>query len=172
LSFGIILSAALLHELGHFILIKLCGAKIKRVDIEVLGAVIAYSEVDTSLNSDISIALGGIVFNLVAAVVGIAFFTCYYDLYLLIFIAANLSLAFVNMLPAAGLDGGRALNALLLKRFDIIKAERVSRVVSLVAKIFLIALSAMLMVLSCFNTAMIILFLLKIQRKKSIQKVL
>ena len=95
MSFGIILSAALLHELGHFILIKLCGAKIKRVDIEVLGAVIAYSEVDTSLNSDISIALGGIVFNLVAAVVGIAFFTCYYDLYLLIFIAANLSLAFL-----------------------------------------------------------------------------
>lgn len=160
MSFCIILSAALIHELGHYFFIRLCGAKIKRIDIEVLGALIAYADSDTSLNSDIAIAMGGIVFNLSAAVIGTALFTVYYNLYLLIFIAANFALAFINLLPIASLDGGRAANAILIKKYDIIKAERIAHGFSFVAKMILFTFSASLIFLSGFNTALIILFLL------------
>jgi membrane-associated protease RseP (regulator of RpoE activity) len=159
-TFLVILSAVLLHEFGHFFFIKLCGAKITRVDIEVLGALIVYDYTD--LNADIAISLGGIIFNLVSAAVGIGFFILYKNLYLLIFICANFAFAFFNLLPIANLDGGRALNAYLLKKKDIDVAEKVSGSVSLGAKIFLILLSAVMIYLSGFNTAMIFLFLLNL----------
>lgn len=154
------LSAALLHELGHAFFIRLCGAKIKRVDIEVLGALIAYADGDTSLNADIVISMGGILFNLSAAVIGILFFTLFYDVYLLIFIAANFALAFVNLLPVSILDGGRALNAILLKKCEIVQAEKIAHGISFIAKIVLLGFSAVLIVLSGMNTALMILFLL------------
>lgn len=150
----------LLHELGHCFFIKLCGAKITRVDIEVLGALIVHDY--TSLDADIAISLGGIIFNFIAAAVGIVFFLFYKNLYLLVFICANIAFAFFNLLPIASLDGGRALNAYLLKRKEIDAAEKLSGGISIGAKIFLILISAAMIVLSGFNTAMIFLFLLNL----------
>ncbi|HAN21746.1 MAG: hypothetical protein A2Y15_00420 [Clostridiales bacterium GWF2_36_10] len=154
------LSAAILHEFGHYLFIRLCGAKITRLDIEVLGALIVYANGSTNLNADIAIAMGGILVNITAAMVGIICFTFFYNIYLLIFIASNLALAFVNLLPVASLDGGRALNALLIKKYDIDIAERISYKMSVFGKLILISISGILVVLSGFNTAMIILFLL------------
>lgn len=159
-SFLVILSAVIVHEFGHIFFIKLCKAKITRVDIEVLGALIVYDYTD--LDADILISLGGIVFNFFAAAVGTTFFVFDKDLYLLVFICANLAFAFFNLLPIAGLDGGRALNACLLKKKDIDIAERLTNKISMGAKIFLILVSALLIYLSGFNTAMIFLFLLNL----------
>lgn len=159
-TFLVILSAVLLHELGHCFFIRLCGAKITRVDIEVLGALIVHDY--TGLDADIAISLGGIVFNFIAAAVGIGFFVFYRNLYLLVFICANIAFAFFNLLPVANLDGGRALNAYLLKRKEIDTAERLSGSISTAAKVFLILVSAAMVCLSGFNTAMIFLFLLNL----------
>lgn len=160
LTFSIILAAALLHELGHYVFIRLYGARLQRIDIEVLGALIVYGDGDTSLNADIAIAMGGILFNLAAALTGILLFTFYYELNLLIFISANFFLAFINLLPISSLDGGRALAAILFKKYDIDLADRAARRISRYAKIFLISFSAVLILLSGLNTALIILFLL------------
>ena len=160
--FLLMLSAALVHELGHYFFIKLCGARITRVDIEVLGALIVYADGHTALNEDIAISFGGIIFNIAAAVIGIGCFTFIYELHLLIFIAANLALALVNLLPASSLDGGKALSAILLKKYEIDKAERIGKRVSIIAKGMLIVFSVGLIVLSGFNIALIILFLLNI----------
>ncbi|PKM62577.1 MAG: hypothetical protein CVU97_04690 [Firmicutes bacterium HGW-Firmicutes-21] len=154
--------AALIHETGHYFFIRLFGARITRIDIEVLGAMIVYADGDTGLNADIAIAMGGILFNILAALIGIMFFMFYYDIYLFIFIAANLALAFVNLLPVASLDGGRALTAVLFKKCDIDKAERIARRVSFTGKMLLLLFSGFLVILSGFNTAMIVLFLLNI----------
>ena len=159
-TFLIIMSAVVLHELGHCFFIRLCGAKITRIDIEVIGALIVYDYSD--LNSDIAVSLGGIIFNLASAFAGTAFFVFNRNLYLLVFICANLALAFINLLPVSNLDGGRALNAFLLKKKDIDVADRISRRVSFIAKVLLLLISALLIYLSGFNIAMIILFLLNL----------
>lgn len=160
LTFSVILSAALLHEAGHYFFIRLCNAKITRIDIEVLGALIVYKDGDTTLNADIAIAMGGILANITAATIGIICFTVYYNLYLLIFITANFALAFINLLPVLSLDGGKALSSLLFKRYNIDIAERVSRKISFAAKMVLLIISGLLVILSEFNTALIILFML------------
>ncbi|HOJ47399.1 MAG TPA: hypothetical protein PLD48_00825 [Bacillota bacterium] len=159
-SFLVILSAVLVHEFGHIFFIKLCKAKITRIDVEVLGALIVYDYAD--LDADILISLGGAAFNFFAAAAGTAFFVFYQNLYLLLFICANLAFAFVNLLPVAGLDGGRVLHACLLKKKDIDVAERMTAKISTGAKVFLILVSAGMIYLSGFNTAMIFLFMLNL----------
>ena len=156
------LAAVMLHEFGHYFFIKLCGARIKRIDIEPLGALIVYADGDTGLNEDIAIAAGGVIFNISAAIAGIVLFAFFYELHLFIFIATNLALAFVNLLPVSNLDGGRMLMAILLKKCDIVKAERTSSRVSVAGKVLLLIISALLVVASGYNTALIILFLLNI----------
>lgn len=162
LTFLLIFTAALIHELGHLFCIRLCKARIIRTDIEAVGALIVYSSGETSLDEDIAIALGGIIFNFITAILGILFFTYYYNLYLLIFILANMALACINLLPVSFLDGGRFLHSFLLKKVTVDKAERISHITSVTSKILLLIFTAFLIYISGFNTALIILFLINL----------
>lgn len=159
---GILFACALIHEGGHLFFIKLCGAKVVRADIEAIGALIIYDDRATGLNADAAIALGGPLFNLTAAVAGIGFFCFYYNVYIFTFIAANLALAFINLLPISGLDGGRALYSVLVKNRPVGKADLAAARVSTAFKLVLLAISGALVVLSGFNTAMTLLFILNL----------
>lgn len=114
----ITLFCALLHELGHYFAARVCNAAPTRIVIYPFGADMALPVGLRSYKSDIFIALCGPLINLILFVIGIALdFSDF-------FCACNLALAFVNLMPIHGLDGGIVLRNLLLSFLMPKTAER------------------------------------------------
>ena len=64
------LAAALLHECGHLAAIRLAGAPVLRVDVDVLSACIVYADARVPPRTEVCIALSGPLFNLLGALAG------------------------------------------------------------------------------------------------------
>jgi len=98
------LVSALLHELGHYAAARLFGVAVERITVYPFGADMRLSGRLRSYGTDIAIAAAGAAVNLLLAAVG-------FSLGREAFVAANLLLAFINLLPIEGLDGGVILRA-------------------------------------------------------------
>lgn len=102
------LGSALLHELGHGAAAHLLGVDIEEVTVYPFGADIRLASRLRSYGTDALVAAAGAAVNLLlaalAALLGWPMLT-----------AANLVLAFVNLLPIGGLDGGVLFVTLLRK---------------------------------------------------------
>ena len=159
-GFLAILFAALLHEAGHFTAIKAFGAEIRRVDINVLSALIVYDGEGLSLRQEVTVALSGALFNLLSALAGSLLLCAYPCAVLLLFVAANLFFALINLLPVCGNDGGSALLFALQTALPLDASERIATVVSVSSR----AVFALLFFLSLFvsggNIGVALLFLL------------
>lgn len=144
---ALLLSAALLHELGHFAALRLYGIPVRRVDLEPMGARIVYDDALCPLRASAWIAVSGALVNL-SACTAVSLFLVFgffgaYQLPLLFFALANGFLALLNLLPWETLDGGRLLLTLLLLRLPPERsgdAERICHTVSRVAAFLLFAL--------------------------------
>ena len=117
---GIItLLCALVHELGHYFAARICRAAPTRIVIYPFGADMALPIGLRSYKSDIFIALSGPSLNLILLflriILSLGEFFC----------ACNLALAFINLMPIKGLDGGTVLENLLLTFITPKTAERV-----------------------------------------------
>ncbi len=102
------LGSALLHELGHGAAAHLLGAEVESVTVYPFGADIRLSSRLHSYRVDALIAAAGAAVNLLLALLGAV--TAWPML-----VAANLFLAFVNLLPIQGLDGGVLFLTLMRK---------------------------------------------------------
>ncbi len=98
------LLACALHELGHMGAIYLCGGRVQRVTLTVVGAELALP-ISLSYFQEFCCALAGPAVNLLLA------WGC--SGYAPLFGGLNLALACLNLLPLSLLDGGRALGCLL-----------------------------------------------------------
>ncbi len=117
---GIItLLCALVHELGHYFAARICRAAPTRIVIYPFGADMALPTGLRSYKSDIFIALSGPTLNLILLFLGITLSLGEF------FCACNLALAFINLMPIKGLDGGTVLENLLLTFLTPKTAERV-----------------------------------------------
>ncbi len=103
--------AALIHETGHLLAIKLCGMKIYKIKILPFGIDIKKQEQLTSYAADIFVSCAGILANISAVLLcnflpptDIAGF----------FVSSNIVLIIINVLPIRTLDGGMALEKILL----------------------------------------------------------
>ena len=117
---GIItLICALIHELGHYFAARICRAAPTRIVIYPFGADMALPIGLRSYKADIFIALSGPSLNLILFFLGITLSLGEF------FCACNLALAFINLMPIRGLDGGTVLENLLLTFITPKTAERV-----------------------------------------------
>lgn len=117
---GIItLLCALLHELGHFFAARSCRATPKRIVIYPFGADMVLPNGLRSYKADIFIALCGPLINIILFVLAIILHFSDF------FCACNLALAFINLMPIRGLDGGTVLENILLTFLTPKTAERV-----------------------------------------------
>lgn len=114
-----ILSAAAAHECGHWLVLRLLGAKISGVRISLFGAVLETDSRQLSYGQELAAVLAGPAVNLLAAVLlarsGLS-----------VAAGVHLSLAAFNLLPVGPLDGGRALNLLLCGICGPVVGERVA----------------------------------------------
>lgn len=141
-SATILLSAALLHEAGHFLALKRYGVPVRRIDVEPMGITIAYRETDCSLHASAVITAAGPASNLLCALAAgllLPFAKPEIQTDLGFFCFCNGFLAFLNLLPLERLDGGMLLRTILLMRFPTDVVYQVGNVVSIVFTLLLTA---------------------------------
>lgn len=130
---GIILLAALVHEMGHLLVLCLAGAKVSGLSIGVFGAVLDADTSRLSYGRELAAVLAGPAANLLTAVACGAWGDSS------LFIGANVILCGFNLLPVRPLDGGRALYLLALWMWGVERGERFAGTVGGVAALLLAA---------------------------------
>lgn len=116
----LIFFAAVLHELGHLVVLCLAGAKITGFRVGVFGAVLEADTQWLSYGWELAAVLAGPATNLAAAV------TCGALGGSSVFVGINVILCCFNLLPVYPLDGGRAIRLLLVWRCGPGRGERLA----------------------------------------------
>lgn len=107
--------AAVVHELGHVLALGLCGCRITRLEMRILGFSMNYSGSLTRGQEILAASAGpmaGIIFAALAHLTG----TGLKSEYLLCTADISLILSIFNLLPALPLDGGRVLACVIGER--------------------------------------------------------
>ena len=116
-----VLSAAAVHELGHWVVLRSLGAEVTGFRLNVLGAVLETDSGRLSYGGELAAVLAGPAANLLAALALAAWGGA------LPLLGANVVLCAFNLLPIRPLDGGRALYLLASWRWGPAAGEAVSR---------------------------------------------
>ena len=141
-------AAALVHELGHIAVARLCGTPIRRLRLDLFGA-----RMDLggwmSYRREMAVAAGGPAVGLLAcmAVWPLASNAAgKYAESCALFVLASLTLSLLNLLPVATLDGGRMLRCFLCGVVGERVADAVLRVTStlVVGTLWLLSVYALL----------------------------
>lgn len=125
--------AALVHEAGHIIMLRLVGGHVTEFRLELTGAAIYYNEAELSYPREMMTALAG-------PVSGILFAYITSTLGMELLAGVSLSLSAFNLLPCTALDGGRALHALLAAAVDAHRASQALKAVSIAISLCILLL--------------------------------
>lgn len=150
----IVLCGALLHEYAHITVMKMLGAEIIKISLYPFGADIKADMSSLSYRAEVAVYLAGPVISLLACLISL-FMYRYAGMYLAAFSASNFLFFFVNILPVKGLDGGRALEAVLCEKYGISYADRIYGVISTVFFGVLCFLALTMFFLSGYNLSLI-----------------
>ncbi len=115
------LLAALVHEAGHLLAARLLRLRPSGVSADTLGVRLLFGSHMLSYRSELLLAAGGPLFNLLSLPVSLLFQNGKASF----FFAASCALLLLNLLPIAGFDGGRILSCLLACIFNQKTADRV-----------------------------------------------
>lgn len=111
--------AALAHELGHWVAIRLLGGSVSCLRLSVVGAQMQVVGV-LSYPAELCCSLAGPAVNLLLGYVAA-------QLGWLVFAGMNLALGLFNLLPVGVLDGGRALRCVASMLGNVDSAARVQQ---------------------------------------------
>ncbi len=101
------LLAALLHELGHIVVMLCCGIEIRQIKVSLFGAEISGADVEgTGRAAQIAVYAAGAAVNLVCGLIAECFGFGF-------FAGCSYALAAVNLLPIETLDGGCIIAAII-----------------------------------------------------------
>ena len=122
--------AVLVHELGHYITLRLCGGRVECVKLWLGGVSMVIGEL--GYTAEAVTALAGPAASMLLAVAAAMFGRVFS--YAPAYQLSGLSLLFAlfNMLPVFPLDGGRVLFAVTARLFGLIPAERLRLICAVV----------------------------------------
>lgn len=102
----VFLLSAAVHELGHLVMVLLCGGKITRFRLSAAGGLLHYQLPARSCRNDFLIAAAG-------PLVGLLFSIICGLIHLPLLAGAGILLNGFNLVPISPLDGGRMLESIL-----------------------------------------------------------
>ena len=143
-------AAALLHELGHLLMMLIFGVKVRGAALRLFDVRID-ADSPCSFTADICVTLGGPAANLLLAAVFMpagGFFG-----------GANLALGCFNLLPVTSLDGGRLLTLLLSRRFSPRVCDITLKIISFVVLLPLMTAGIYTLFRSGYNYSLLIISL-------------
>lgn len=156
----LMLASALIHEMGHLIVLGAFGVRVKVLVLGLFGGTLFLDDKLLSYRRDVMVAVSGSVFNLLFAAVIFVILRKDFSERLFFFFLANLFYALFNLLPISNLDGGAALRALLLTKKEPYAVERLLGLVTRIT-LFLLAFAGFYFVsLYSFNISLFALLLL------------
>lgn len=120
---AVVLSAACVHEAGHWAVARLLGARICFMEISVLGARMQLRPEGLSYGGELAAVLAGPGANLLCGTI----LTACHAPWLMTAAGAHFALAGFNLLPIRPLDGGRALQLTAAWLAGPAAGERVAR---------------------------------------------
>lgn len=123
------LFAALTHETGHYLAAHLCGAKIEKMTLDVIGARMSLAGKLISYGEETIISVAGPAVNIAFALLSFP--------HLPSFAEFSLMLGILNLIPAPGFDGYRILCSVLSGIFGADISEKVMKWLSFFAVLFL-----------------------------------
>ena len=129
-----LLTAVVIHELGHILMIYALRLQVKKIRLEPTGFRIEYCGF-SSIIKELLIAAAGSSFGLI-------FYLISKGVFGKTEFCAELSLLYslFNLLPAYPLDGGRIISLLLLKYFEPEASERLCNLISFVISLCVVLL--------------------------------
>jgi len=172
--FGALIFAAMLHEIGHLIAIKIAGVKIKSVNITAIGASI---ETDgfSSYRKDMAISFAGPFVNLLAFSFAYAVYASMgnvtADSFLSVFCGINLILFTLNLIPVLPLDGGVVLRSYLMLKYERDYAHKLMFYISLCSAVTLFALGCVCFYHTKFNISVMLIALFLIFNVSRYEKI-
>lgn len=122
--------AVAVHELGHYISLRICGGEVKRIKVWIGGLSMLYGGLGYACEAVTALAGPGasLLLALISSLFGRVFtYTPAYHL-----AGLSMLLAVFNLLPVFPLDGGRALFSVIARYFGIDTAELVRKICTLV----------------------------------------
>ena len=108
-----------------------------------------------SYRSDAIIALAGPLGSFTAAYLSSTAANIIGASWLYVFSGTSLMLGIFNLIPVLPLDGGNILNAILIPRIGIVKAFRISNIISIIFCTILIFLGLYILIISRYNITML-----------------
>lgn len=138
--------AALLHELGHLLMMRLCGVKVRGFRLRLFDVLIEAEE-PSSFFHDVLITAGGVTVNLLFAAI-----LCPFSPKLGL---PHLMLGLFNLLPVMSLDGGRLLSICLSRRFSPRVCDMVLRVTTFLFSLPLMTAGILLLLNSGYNYSLL-----------------
>lgn len=105
--------AAAIHEGGHLLALRTLGSRVREIRFRLSGMELRYRQDCLTYGKEAAAALAGPGINILAAILLIPFAIRTASSTLFLWIGCHAALAAFNLIPAAPLDGGRALRCLL-----------------------------------------------------------
>lgn len=149
----------LFHELSHISAARICGINTGTVSVTILGFSAAIPDDRCSKLERSLIYLAGPAFNLLLFTVSLLLerMVSGDQKFLRLLSASNLFLAFINLLPALPLDGGRLMLVLLAGKVGMLAAGRAMRWFACAVSVFIIIAGGYQMYASSYNASLIII---------------
>ena len=152
------ITAVAVHECGH--LLAMWAAECQPKAIRLIPTSVQITRgFSNKKYGESGIALCGPVANLVLFLALYANFLMFESKKILSFAILNLVLAFFNLLPVSGLDGGVLLAAFLSRFTDINKAYRIVQIVTMFFAFFAFLMGVYLALIGTFNISVFIVAL-------------
>ncbi len=142
--------AALLHELGHLLMMKLCGVRVRGLRLRLFDVLIEADEPPT-VRSDVWITLGGVTMNFLFALIFAPIDTR--------LSLPNLALGIFNLLPVMSLDGGHLLGIVMARRFSPRVCENTLRISTFILFVPLFTAGIYLLLHSGYNYSLLVIAL-------------
>ena len=132
-SVFICLLSALMHELGHIMMLRHFGAMPERIKLSLFdAAIIDRKKALRKNNQELFVILAGIAVNYISAAIGMGIYHFVKQDWMMTFVTAHLTLGIFNSLPVDSLDGGQAILIILTSRFSQERAETILVIISII----------------------------------------